>query len=72
MTANPRSGLVRLSPALPSYGVGEGLGEACSEGGTLDGFGTSGEVCRLMAFHAVPNRLKTSVIRPDAVSGAPL
>lgn len=31
---------------IDAYGVGDGLGEACSDGGTLPGFGESGEVCR--------------------------
>ena len=36
------------------------------------GFGVSGDECKWMAFHAVPNRLNTSVMRPEAVSGVPL
>ena len=32
--------------SLDAYGVGDGLGEACSDGGMLDGFGASGDVCR--------------------------
>ena len=58
-------------------GDGEGVGDgddlgSCSDGGITAGFGESGEECRWIAFHALPTSLKTNVIRPDAVSGAPL
>src|SRR5437773_1195829 len=35
-----------------------------------DASGLSGEVCRCTAFHSLPTRLKTSVMRPEAVSGS--
>src|SRR6185295_249405 len=53
-------------------GEGDGDGRCCSDGGILAGLGLSGEECKWIAFHAVPMRLNTSVMRPEAVSGAPL
>ena len=52
------------------YGVGRGF--TCSDAGTRDGSGLSGEVCKCTAFHSAPTRLKTSVILPDPESGCPL
>ena len=57
------------------YGVGDGEGlgaTGCSDAGMLVGFGVSGDVCRWIAFHEFSIRLKTSVMRPEAVSGVPL
>jgi hypothetical protein len=51
---------------------GVGLATGFSEGGITAGLGVSGDECRWIAFHAVPMRLNTSVIRPEAVSGVPL
>ena len=56
----------------PYCGVGDGDGEGRSEGGITAGFGLSGDECKWIAFHAVPTRLNTSVIRPDTLSGVPL
>ena len=53
-------------------GVGLAVGLGFSDGGITAGFGVSGDECRWIAFHALPMRLNTSVIRPDAVSGVPL
>src|SRR6185436_18790347 len=52
------------------YGVLDGL--VCSDAGTREGSGLSGDVCRWTAFQSLPILRKTIVMRPVSVSGVPL
>ena len=66
-------GSLRLNNSSNSefhYGFFAGVFSGSVES-TREGSGASGEVCRCTIFHESPMRPKTSVIRPEAVSGTP-